>query len=75
MMLPMATTWQTVRGATWDDVSVGDRASISTREPDQEGLGIVGRVTRLTDEAAEFQDGMVIVPKADFRVDQVIRQR
>lgn len=70
----MARMWQTVGGATWDDVRVGDRISISTREDVQEGLGITGNVTRLTDDAVELQDGIVIVPKADFRVDQVIRQ-
>lgn len=70
-MLPMA-IWQTVRGATWADVLVGDRVSLST--PGVDDLQIIGRVSRLTEDAAEFKDGMLIVPKADYAVVNVVRQ-
>ncbi|MEU4386589.1 hypothetical protein [Promicromonospora sp. NPDC023805] len=64
--------WLTVPGATWADVRVGDRISLST--PGVDDLQIIGRVSRLTEDAAEFKDGMIIVPKADYAVTVVVRQ-
>lgn len=70
-MLPMA-IWQSVHPASWADVRVGDRISLST--PGVDDLQVIGRVSRLTDDAAEFKDGMIIVPKADYAVVNVVRQ-
>lgn len=67
------TIWQTVQGASWDSVRVGDRISLST--PGTDDLQVIGRVSRLTDDAVEFKDGMVIVPKKDYAVVVIVRQR
>jgi hypothetical protein len=67
------TIWQTVHGASWDKVQVGDRISIAT--PGTDDLQVQGRVSRLTGDAVEFRDGMIIVPKADYAVVVIVRQR
>ena len=69
----MAFIWQTVPNPSWDNVRVGDRISLST--PGTDDLQVIGRVSRLTADAVEFRDGMIIVPKADYAVVVIVRQR